>query len=196
MTTQTTPEPTETTPDTILSEEHAAISMVLDDLDRAITALEHGHPVDASLFRDLDEFFTLFVGRCHHGKEEQILFPTLDRSPEGLALVRHLERDHERGVELAAAYSVATDEYAARGLAAAGPLIAAARAYAAALRRHIAEENDDLLPRAAATVSSAQRQDLVAAFERYEEEVMGAGTHERLHRMIDTLGPRLAACGA
>lgn len=186
---------TDTTPGTILYEEHAAISAVLDYLDRAVTMLERGQSVDASLFHDLDVFFALFVGRCHHGKEEQLLFPALDGSPDVIALVQRLEQEHERGEELAAAYAVAAHDYAARGMAAAGPLIAAARAYAASLRQHIARENEDLLPRAAYTESPAQRRALVDAFERYEDEVMGAGTHERLHQMIDTLGPRLAVCG-
>lgn len=187
---------TETTPGTILSDEHAAISAVLDYLDRAVAALEHGQPVDPDLFRDLDDFFTLFVGRCHHGKEERLLFPALDRSPDVTALVQGLELDHERGEKLAAFYGTAAHDYAVQGRAAAGPLIVASRAYAAFLRQHIALENAKLLPRAAYDAAPARRRDLVAAFERYEDEVMGAGTHERLHHMIDTLEPRLAACGA
>src|SRR5579863_4626707 len=103
---------TETTPSAILFEEHAAISTVLDYLDRVVTALERGRPVDPDLFRDLDDFFTLFVGRCHHGKEEQLLFPALSGSPGETALVQGLEQDHERGVELAAAFGAAAHEYA------------------------------------------------------------------------------------
>ena len=187
---------TEATPSAILFEEHTAISTVLDYLDRAVAALERGRPVDAGIFRDLDDFFTLFVGRCHHGKEEQLLFPVLGGSPDEVALVQGLEKEHEYGVELAAAYGAAAQEYAVCGLEAAAPLVATARAYAEALRRHIARENADLLPRAARAQSPAKGRDLVAAFERYEDEIMGVGTHERLHHMIDTLGPRLTACGA
>jgi hypothetical protein len=32
----------------------------------------------------------------------------------------------------------------------------------------------------------------VPAFERFEDDVTGKGTHAQLHHMIDTLGPRLA----
>ena len=187
---------TEPTPSTILSDEHAAISAVLGYLDRAVAALERGHPVDPALFHDLDAFFALFVGRCHHGKEEQLLFPALNGAPDVAALVQRLEQEHERGEELAAAYAVAAHDYTVLGMAASGALIAASRAYAASLRQHIARENEDLLPRASDAVPPAQSRSLVAAFARYEDEVMGAGTHERLHQMIDTLGPRLAACGA
>lgn len=186
----------ETSPGAILLQEHAAISAVLDYLERAVAALERGQAVDPTLFRDLEDFFTLFVGRCHHGKEEQLLFPALDASPEMATLVQRLEQEHEQGEDLAAAFATASRAYATHGSEAAGPLIAASRAYAAALRQHIALENAELLPYAAYAAAPETRQRLVDTFERYEDEVMGVGTHERLHRMIDTLEPRLAACGA
>jgi hemerythrin-like domain-containing protein len=183
---------TNATTGAILYEEHAAISTVLDYADRAIAALEHGRHVDPSIFRDLLDFFTLFVGRCHHGKEEQLLFPTLHRFPEMADLARNLEHEHGQGTALVEAYGAAVHEYAARGREAAGPVIATLRAYATFLRRHISRENEDLLPALQHIAPSSIQIDLVPAFERFEDEVMGKGTHERLHHMIDTLGPRLA----
>ena len=38
----------------------------------------------------------------------------------------------------------------------------------------------------------ASEEELVASFNGFEEDVTGPGRHERLHRMIETLGPRLA----
>lgn len=181
-----------TTTGSILYEEHAAILTVLDYLDQAVAALSEGRAVDAAIFRDLHEFFTLFVGQCHHGKEERLLFPQLHLFPEMAALIAALEREHAQGTALLATYAAAVEGYATRGLPDAGPLIAAAREYAAFLREHIRAENEDLLPSLPHIEPASVPVDLVPAFERYEVEVMGAGTHERLHRMIDTLGPRLA----
>lgn len=187
---------TRTTTSSILCDEHAAITAVLGYLDRAVGALEQAKGVDPAIFGDLLEFFTLFVGQCHHGKEEQLLFPTLRRSSEMAVLIAELEREHGQGMALVDAYAAAVKGYAERGLQASGPLIAAARAYAAFLGRHIERENESLLPGASRLESPAEQADLVAAFERYEDDVMGTGTHERLHRMIDTLGPRLASYDA
>jgi hemerythrin-like domain-containing protein len=173
-------------------EEHSAINGVLDYLGQAVDALEQGRAVDSGFFRDIEEFFTLFVGRCHHGKEEQLLFPAVQGTPEMVRETEHLEAEHAQGTALADAYCEAVEGYAGRGLDAAAPLIAASRAYSAMLREHIARENAVLLPWAERTLEAAAQHDLVRAFDRYEAEVMGAGTHERLHRMIDTLGPKAA----
>jgi hemerythrin-like domain-containing protein len=178
----------------ILRDEHTAISMVLGYLDRAAGAVDRGRHVDPSIFHDLLKFVTLFVGQCHHGKEEQILFPLLAHTSVATdAVIAQLEKEHARGVELADSFAQAVAGYAAHGLAAADPLVLSARAYTTYLRRHIEYENEQLL---AEVEQMGQLPALAAAverFDRFEDEVMGKGTHEQLHRMIDTLGPRVAA---
>ncbi|MGH2386805.1 MAG: hypothetical protein ACRDIE_01275, partial [Chloroflexota bacterium] len=81
-------------------------------------------------------------------------------------------------------------DYTAGSRDAVPALAEAARAYGEFLRAHIQRENEQLLP-LLATMPTDQIA-MVAAFDRFEEDVMGNGTHERLHRMIETLGPRLA----
>src|SRR5579864_5712380 len=67
----------------------------------------------------------------------------------------------------------------------------AAAGYAAMLRGHIARETAELLP-AIERELAAQDEALVEAFEQIETERIGAGTHERLHGMIDTLAGRIS----
>jgi hemerythrin-like domain-containing protein len=177
---------------TVLRDEHAAITIVLGYLDRATDAVERGRHVDTGIFRDMLRFFTLFVGQCHHGKEEQILFPLLrHKSMTTDAVIVQLEKEHGQGVELADAFAEAVASYAAHGMDAAGPLVAAARAYAPYLRRHIEYENEQLLAHLEQMGSPRALASALTSFDRFEDNVMGAGTHEQLHRMIDTLGPRL-----
>lgn len=177
----------------VLREEHTAISTVLDYLDQACDALAEGRPVDPGIFRDMLKFATLFVGQCHHGKEEQILFPLLRRAaPATDPVITRLEQEHNQGIELADAFAAAVAAYAAHGMEAASPLVTAARAYAVSLRRHMRYENEQLLAQAEQGGVPDTLAAAVAAFDRFEDEVMGAGTHEQLHRMIDTLGPRVA----
>lgn len=107
------------TASSILYDEHAAIGTMLGYLERAVAALERGQQVDPA---DLAEFFTLFVGRCHHGKEEALLFPALRQVPALAALDAELAREHTGGIEFLAAYITAVTGYAENGLSAAGPL--------------------------------------------------------------------------
>jgi hemerythrin-like domain-containing protein len=177
----------------ILREEHEAISMVLDYLDRATGALARGRPVNPGIFRDMLRFVELFVGRCHHGKEEQIVFPLLrHQSVTTDAIITQLEAEHEQGERLAESFAQAVAGYTVDDPGTASPLVAAANAYGAHLRRHIRFEDERLLAPAEQMGSSPALAATVARFERFEDEVMGAGTHEQLHRMIDTLGPRVA----
>jgi hemerythrin-like domain-containing protein len=178
----------------VLRGEHAAICSVLDYLDRASDAVAQGRYVAPGIFRDMLKFVTLFVGQCHHGKEEQILFPLLRHKATATdAVIVRLETEHVHGAELADSFAAAVAGYAAHGMDAAGPLVAAARAYSSYLRRHIEYENEQLLARVEQGGPPAGLAAALAAFDRFEDEVMGAGTHEQLHRMIDTLGPRVAA---
>ena len=149
-----------------LKDEHNGVLFVLDQLERAVAAAERGAAVPADLFADIQEFFAVFVDRCHHGKEEAELFPRLTAEP-ARALVDALEAEHVAGRRLAFA----------------------AREYSAFLRAHIDLENRELLP--ATEALAAQDDELFDAFERVEVERIGAGVHERLHGMIEGLPARI-----
>jgi hemerythrin-like domain-containing protein len=173
----------------ILSAEHAAILQVLEQLEQAAAASERGVPVPVDIFRDIQEFFTIFVDRCHHGKEEAEIFPRLQR--DHAALVEHLEAEHVTGRRLALDFAQAVHTYAPGEAATGTALAVAARDYADFLRTHIDQETQELFPVAERALESDDQQ-LVAAFERIEVERIGPGTHERLHRMIDGLAGRIA----
>ena len=105
----------ETASSSILMHEHDAIRMVLGLQDVALGALERGAAVDAGIFADLSLFFSLFVGKCHHGKEEQLLFPALRSAPEMIPAIDQLEAEHVQGGALVQAYDLAQRTYAAAG---------------------------------------------------------------------------------
>lgn len=171
-----------------LRDEHNGVLFVLDQLERAVSAAERGAPVPKDIFTDIQEFFAVFVDKCHHGKEEAELFPRLTSAP-GRALVERLEAQHVTGRQLAGTYASAVQAYRP-GVAQSGAhLAAAAGEYAAFLRAHIGVETDELF-RVAESIAE-QDQELFDAFERVEEERIGPGTHERLHAMIGGLGGRI-----
>jgi hemerythrin-like domain-containing protein len=172
---------------TTLQAEHNAVLYVLDQLGLAAAAAVAGQPVPRDVFTDIQEFFLVFVDRCHHGKEEAVLFPRLGAS----GLPQQLEAEHAEGRRLAQAYVSAASGYASGDRASAVALQTAAAQYSAMLRAHIAKENAELLP-AVDQELAADDAELVEAFERIETERIGAGTHERLHGMIETLAGRIA----
>ncbi len=178
----------------ILRHEHEAILKMLGAGEEVARRLEQGEQVEQETLDGLLEFFQLFADRCHHGKEEDLLFPLLEKKgfrreggPVGVML-----SEHERGRSLIRQMSEAAKAYKAGERSAGKQWAAAAAGYAVLLRAHIDKENNVLFVMAERALTSAEQTDLAEKFEKLEIEKMGAGTHERLHAMMDALLARLS----
>lgn len=173
----------------ILRQEHDAILKMLDVADRVAERLDNGATIDPRTLNGLLEFFALFADKCHHGKEEELLFPLMEEKgvpreggPIGVMLHEH---------DLGRAFVRQMRDHAhtfAGGTVEAGPKWAeAARGYTALLRQHIQKENDILFVMAENALSAEEQDRLADEFDRVETEKMGEGTHERLHALMDRL---------
>jgi hemerythrin-like domain-containing protein len=171
-----------------LRREHDAILRLLDAADEAARRLDAGAPVEPKTLDGLLEVFRLFADRCHHGKEEDLLFPKLHEKglPREMGPIGVMLGEHEQGRALIRQMAEAAAR--AQGRPQAGAEWArAARGYTALLREHIFKENNILFVMAEQLLSPEEQRELAAAFERIEEEKMGRGTHERLHALMDEL---------
>lgn len=182
-----------TTATAILRKEHDAILRMLDATEEVVRLLYRGERVVPEILAGLLEFFRLFADRCHHGKEEDLLFPLLER--KGLARaagpIGVMLDEHEQGRSLVREMGAAAEAYG-KGDSEAGQRWAqAGRAYATLLRQHIHKENNVLFMVAENLLSEAEQGNLAREFEKVEEEKMGAGTHERLHVLMDKLATQI-----
>ena len=167
-----------------LMNEHEAIRSAIQILEKMITAIEKNTSVDKKDIHDFIGFLKEFADKCHHGKEEGLLFPAMiaagvpDRSgPIGVMLAEHAQgrkliRDMEE--------SISTDVDRIK-------LAQAAREYANFLRNHIQKENTVLFPMAEKVLTETQLEKLYEGFEEHEEKVIGQGRHEELHAMLKNL---------
>ncbi len=171
-----------------LRREHEAILEMLAVAAELASRLEEGTPVPAEQLRDTIEFFTVFADRCHHAKEEELLFPALEQKgmPRAGGPIAVMLHEHDVGRAAVRRMSAAAEAYPADP--AAGPAwAAAARDYTALLHGHIQKENNVLFVMAERLLSDAEQARLGADFETVEALKMGAGTHERLHGLIRRL---------
>lgn len=179
----------------VLRKEHDAILRMLEATQQVAGQLEQGYAVKPEVLTGLLEFFQLFADRCHHGREEELLFPLLEKrgipragGPIGVML-------HEPGLgrDLVQEMSAAADAYRAGDSSAGARWAVAARRYTALLEQHIAKENNVLFVLAENVLTEGEQRELAEAFDRVETEKMGAGTHERLHRQMESLLAEIAA---
>lgn len=171
-----------------LKHEHDALLHALELLDQLSQRLRHpeeGRTVDPEDLQQLTGFFREFADRCHHGKEEDLLFPALAQAglqPPG-DLQQALLDEHEQG-------RVALREMQAEAGTPGPGFAQAAERYAALMRRHIDTENTQLLPWVDAQLPEPALAKLGQDFTQHETRVMGAGTHEQLHALLGSLRGR------
>jgi len=180
----------------VLRKEHEAILKMLEATEQVAGQLQRSARVSPDTLKGLLEFFQLFADRCHHGKEEDLLFPLLEEKglPRDGGPIGVMLHEHTVGRSLIRDMAEATNAYA-QGEEGAGLRWAeAALGYASLLRSHIHKENNILFVMAERFLSDAEQAELAEGFEKIEIEKMGAGTHERLHaQMAKIIGEVLAA---
>jgi hemerythrin-like domain-containing protein len=173
-----------------LKMEHQAVKMTLRVLETLCRRMEQpGRAVDVRHIDQLLEFFSVFVDQCHHGKEEQLLFPALEAvgvRKEGGPIGVMLE-EHERGREYVRQMKSRLSEYKAGDAAAGTGFIRESRGYVGLLDQHTDKEDNVLFPIAEKELPEAGQAELSAGFERIEVDRIGVGRHEELHRMLDHL---------
>ncbi len=184
-----------TTATEILRKEHEAIISMLDATDAVARNIRTGDLPPAGTLEGLLEFFTLFADRCHHGKEEDLLFPLLENKglPRSGGPVGVMLYEHEQGREWIRQMKEAAAQYAAGDQEAAQKWARAADGYGALLRAHIHKENNVLFMMVDRILTSSEQNDLVAGFDKVEAEKMGEGTHERLHHLMHQLHAEIFA---
>lgn len=164
----------------VLRHEHDAILMALKILDQISTEARQGNATSADILQFLG-FLREFADTCHHGKEEGLLFPAMVEAglPAHDGSVSVMLSEHEHGRALVAAMAGAIESPTSPE-----QFSDLAAEYAHHMRNHIEKENTEIFPMADRMVASDVMDNLVAAFELHEEEVMGAGRHDELHDML------------
>jgi hemerythrin-like domain-containing protein len=165
----------------ILSGEHRVILQTIDCLEaiarRAVAERRIPQPhADQAL-----DIIRTFADRCHHGKEEDLLFPALEAMRPGFGPTAQMRHEHVLGRQ----------HVARMGEALLGGEVSTfvehAAGYAELLRQHIHKEDEILFRIAQHLLSEEDDRLLLEAYAAVEHDDMGDGTHERLLGQADAL---------
>lgn len=171
-----------------LKDEHEGVKRMLSILGEVSRQLDSTGNVNMEHFAGMLEFLKVFVDKCHHGKEEELLFPALVHAgipQDGPIAVMLYE--HEMGRKYIRVMSDAFERYALKDKSAAEAIAQNARDYIALLTEHIDKENNVLFAMADDRLSEKAQEDLFEGFEQIEGSRIGAGKHEEFHALLEKL---------
>jgi len=177
------------TPGGQLKEEHEGILLMLKILDKVSAKMKQQGKVDLAHLEQIVDFFKIFADKCHHGKEEDLLFPEMEkagipreRGPIGVMLAEHVQ-----GRAYVRAMGEAVEALKKGDQETQGKFIENAGNYIALLSQHIDKENNILFPMGDRLLGRELQKELVEKFEIVEREKIGVGTHEKFHNLLDEL---------
>lgn len=159
----------------ILRSEHEIILSVLDLLEAHSGEIRAGQPLNGEFAEWTIAFLRQFADQQHHGKEEGVLFPCLERhgvprqgGPIGVMIEEH---DFARAAIRRMAEATARRD--------AGSFVTHAGEYVALLRQHIAKENNVLFPMADRLLTAEDDTNALQGFGRVVHETGGVLVRER-----------------
>jgi hemerythrin-like domain-containing protein len=188
----------------ILSQEHRVIEQVLNCWEKLIEQARSTGRCDWWAAAQMLRFFRDFADRCHHGMEEDRLFPRLEAhgfspvfGPTGV-----MRAEHEQGRRYLATVKRAIEAGARGDSHAAQLFVNSAASYLELLRAHIKKEDHCLFPMADQAHRAEEQEQLVQEFAEAEHRQDFEGMHQEYLELADELADKFgverlstAACG-
>ncbi len=140
---------------TSLRNDHKLIEKVLHALDTTIKLLKDGKQIPEQILLPTLDFTQNFTDVCHHGKEEEALFPALEKAglPTNMGPIHMMLIDHKRTKEIAGHIGAASKKYLENGDS--DYLIEVLELYVQHVNEHLWKENNRLFMMADARLNYA-----------------------------------------
>ena len=177
----------------ILKHEHRIIERALRGLDGVCMRIEGGNRAPAGALLEIVDFIKTFADHYHHGKEEALLFPALERrgfTREGGPL-GVMEYEHQVERELIADLEQAIELYQEADVEAAQRFVEAARAYLRLLVGHIEKEDSMLFRIGDEVLDDEDKAALAASFKEFNS-TLGGRSLEDFERLATELEQKWA----
>jgi hemerythrin-like domain-containing protein len=182
-------------PTKVLMDEHRNIERVLDCLERMTVLADTSGHLDGASAREALVFFRGYADRYHHAKEEDLLFPMMEKKgfPRDAGPLGVMRDEHETGRAHIRAMDAAIDAAETGDTGAMQSFAHHARAYVLLLRVHIQTEDHCLFPMVDESLSANDQQELTAQFEHADGDLPADATPQELLRSVNRLVERYQA---
>lgn len=173
-------------PTDILEHEHEVILKMTSIMRKMAQGIEKA---DNETLGKIIEFIRTFADKCHHAKEEKVLFVEAEKNgipkeggPIGMMLVEHDEgRGYVRNMD-AALQKIKNGDKSAYALYKENMLN-----FAQLLEPHIDKENNILYQMINMHIPEEENPSILEKFEKMEKEDVGEGVHEKFHEWVHDL---------
>lgn len=167
--------------------EHQAVRLVLQIFQVISDHIQEGRAINYTHVNRLLDFLKVFIDKCHHTKEEQILFPILLKKNNDLAggPISVMLNEHDQGRKIIKQLLQDMESYKKDPENTGPRVIKDLDSYTSLLSQHILKENNILFPMADSILSEIEQNNLFDAFEELEINEIGPGTHEGFHNMLE-----------
>ncbi len=154
----------------ILKHEHKVILLVLDAAERTVAIIKTKGEVKVSEIESMLDFFRNFADRCHHAKEETLLFVKMQEKgmPKDSGPIAVMLKEHEFGREKLRAVEEALSPAGRGDTSSKAKITENLTDYIKMLRAHIAKEDDILYPMGNKIFTEEDQKFLTEAFDKVD----------------------------
>lgn len=141
-----------------LRKDHKLIEKVLQALSATIKLLKDGKQIPEQILLPTLDFTQNFTDVCHHGKEEEALFPALEKSgmPTSMGPIHMMLIEHKKTKEIAEHIVLASKKYLEKGDS--DYLIETLELYVQHVTEHLWKENNRLFMMADTRLNSTSNE--------------------------------------
>jgi len=167
-----------------LMREHRVIERMIAVLARQVEAIDASGSVDPAVIDTATDFIRWYADRCHHGKEEDILFRRLGAKDLDIPLAAAMEdliQDHVRGRALTRRLTEDTRHYAAGEVDALPAIRETLEELVTFYPEHIAKEDRHFFKPCLQYFTEAEKAQMLTDFDEFDRALI----HEKYLAIVE-----------
>jgi hemerythrin-like domain-containing protein len=169
--------------------EHRVIERMLAVLETQLGVIAGTRTADPHVIETAVDFIRTYADRCHHGKEEDILFRRLADKPlddELAEIMTGLVEDHVQGRSMTRSLIDANTRYRTGEVAALSEIESCVRALVEFYPVHIAKEDRHFFKPCLEYFTDAEKATILADFDKFDRALI----HEKYRGIVESLEQR------
>ena len=171
--------------------EHRLIEQVISMIEKESEVISATGKVNIPLLTNMVDFMRTYADKCHHGKEEGILFDVLEKKDmdvEHRAMMDKLIDDHRRSRELTSNLNDLLTLFIRGERAAVENVVENLQTLASIYPDHIRREDKLFFPIAMKYLSTEEREDMLRQFKEFDARLIHDHYKAEVGRMKAQMG--------